>query len=234
MKTGILFRSDGLARLTDSDLEILKKLNLRTICDLRAPKERKSKPDRFPLNSGIRNMNLPIFSNNMDSNRLQRFLWVVKGKFKDLDSQKFMNDFYHVIAFDHTAQIADVLTMISDEKNLPLLVHCTGGKDRTGFVSAILQILAGVSKEIVFEDYLLTNQLIEPQIIKFIRRFRILSFSKITPEKIRTILEARREYLETVLDEVIKRFGSIENYLEEGCSIDKSTIIKLKELLINH
>ncbi|MEH6945667.1 tyrosine-protein phosphatase [Bacillus sp. JJ634] len=32
-------------------------------------------------------------------------------------------------------------------KNVPALIHCTGGKDRTGYIAAIIQLLVGVSYE---------------------------------------------------------------------------------------
>jgi len=48
LRPGILFRSDELFQLTDNDLSKLEALNLKVICDLRTPYERKSKPDRLP------------------------------------------------------------------------------------------------------------------------------------------------------------------------------------------
>jgi len=49
--------------------------------------------------------------------------------------------------------------LLSDEINLPVLIHCKAGKDRTGIVSAIVQLLVGVPFDVVLEEYLLTNNL---------------------------------------------------------------------------
>lgn len=45
------------------------------------------------------------------------------------------------------------------EASPPYLVHCRLGSDRTGIVSAFIQMLMGASKEQIVENYSLTNQL---------------------------------------------------------------------------
>ncbi|MBO4839423.1 MAG: tyrosine-protein phosphatase [Lachnospiraceae bacterium] len=42
------------------------------------------------------------------------------------------------------------------EKDGPYLVHCTEGKDRTGFVCMLLEALCGASYQEIVEDYMLT------------------------------------------------------------------------------
>ncbi len=59
MKPGILYRSDELSRLSDGDLERLGGLGLRSICDLRAPGERRRRPDRLPP-GGVRPVHVPF------------------------------------------------------------------------------------------------------------------------------------------------------------------------------
>lgn len=48
-------------------------------------------------------------------------------------------------------------TMLAQEGNLPALIHWTAGKDRTGYVAALIQLYAGVPYETVLQHYLLTN-----------------------------------------------------------------------------
>ena len=42
-------------------------------------------------------------------------------------------------------------------ENLPVVLHCTAGKDRTGVSTAFLLSILGVSREVIEDDYLLTN-----------------------------------------------------------------------------
>ena len=233
IKWGVLFRSDELSRLSGEDLVKLKRLNLRTICDLRAPKERKSKPDRVPYKTNIRIVYVPIYHRGQDTNRLQRWIWLLTGKFRDFDSELFMKDFYHSIAFDHATQIGEIMTLISDKRNLPALIHCKGGKDRTGFVSAVIQLLMGVPRKTVLEDYLLSNRFFEPQIARLIRNIRRMSLFRISPDRIQPVLEARKEYLEDVIDEVLNTYGTIEGYLRKACGITQQSILSLHELLLD-
>jgi len=232
MKMGLLFRSDELSRLSDNDQLELQRLNIKLIIDLRTPNERKSKPDRISKDAGIKLINIPIYPFHQDPNRLQRWFWLVSGKFKDFDFDNYMKGYYHKIAFDHATQIGEILSLISDKNNLPALFHCTGGKDRTGFATALIQLLVGVPKETIFEDYLLTNFFLEPHINKFIRYFRRVSLYRMKSDQIRPIWEARREYLEQVLDEIQKEYGTVEEYLQQECGMEQNLSNHFKEMLL--
>ena len=56
---------------------------------------------------------------------------------------------------DNEEKIANVMRFIADQPG-PYLIHCKEGKDRTGFVIAILECLAGASEEEIVEDYMVT------------------------------------------------------------------------------
>lgn len=51
-----------------------------------------------------------------------------------------------------------LMTLVLDESNWPLLIHCSAGKDRTGVAVALILEILGVSREIIMDDYLLTNE----------------------------------------------------------------------------
>ncbi len=233
MRRGLLFRSDDLSRLSKQDLIKLQKLNLKNVCDLRAPNERRSKPDRIPAETRIHIFNIPMYPSNRDPNRWQRLLWFVSGKFKNFDFEKFMMDYYHKIAFTHAAQIGEILTLISDKNNLPALFHCAGGKDRTGTISALIQLLVGIPRETVMDDYLLSNPYLKPGLKKFIRYFRLISLFRIKADHILPLLEARREYLEETLDEILKTYGSFEEYIVKACGCSPGLVAELQKILLD-
>lgn len=231
IKPGLIFRSGELSQLSDNSLEGLKKLNIKLIIDLRTKNECKSKPDKIPDNSGIRVDNIPFCYNNKDMNN-QEFFSLLLRKSKELDFEALIKNIYHDIAFGCTAQIKEVLTLISDKDNLPALIHCTGGKDRTGTISAIIQLITGVPEETVIEDYLASNGFIEQRMKKTLKFIRWMSLFRISPERIKPMLIVRRDYLEDVLIEIIKQYSTIENYLDKLCSIEKESVIKLKQILL--
>lgn len=56
---------------------------------------------------------------------------------------------------DFTARIVQGFTAMA-EKDGPYLVHCTEGKDRTGFVCMLIEMLCGGSYQEIVDDYMLT------------------------------------------------------------------------------
>lgn len=54
-------------------------------------------------------------------------------------------------------QLTEIFNVLGDEKNYPLIIHCSIGADRTGFVCYVLGALLGISNENLTKDYLLTN-----------------------------------------------------------------------------
>ncbi|SFJ14743.1 tyrosine-protein phosphatase [Thermoflavimicrobium dichotomicum] len=232
MKSGVLFRSDELSRLTSNDLEKLKQFNIKVICDLRTPKECKSKPARIPHNEGIRIVNVPIHHHEtQEVSRLKLFGFLF-GKSGGDDFDHFNREYYRRMAFECTAPINEIITLISEEKNLPALIHCNAGRDRTGYISALIQLLVGVPYETVLDDYLLTNRFYEQRLNKFIRYMRWMTLFQVSPDRMKHILQARREFLDEVIDEILKKYGSIEGYLIEACGIDQSCIRNLQQLLL--
>ncbi|MBA4492838.1 tyrosine-protein phosphatase [Paenactinomyces guangxiensis] len=227
MKSGVLFRSDELSQLSGKDLEKLKQLNLKSICDLRSSGERKSKPDRFPHNQGTNMVHVPI----QDISRIDFLKWLA-GKSGSIDFNKLIKDFYRRMAFECTAQINQVITLISDERNLPVLIHCKGGKDRTGYISALIQLLVGVPYQTVLEEYMLSNDLIGPRMKKIERYIRWMTLFQISSDRMKPLLEVRREYLDEIYGDILKKYGSVEEYLRVACGLNQRCISNLQQNLL--
>lgn len=231
MKRGILYRSDELSKLTRGDIKVIEDLNIKLVIDLRGVKEREKKPDRFPEQQSITILNIPIDHTNQDLKQTQFFLFLIQ-KSKEFDFEKYMMDHYSGTAFECTAQIKEIITLLSDEKNMPALIHCTVGKDRTGFVAALLQLIAGIPRETVLDEYLITNRYIGKRIKQIVRMVRIMSLFRASVKQIQPMLEVRPDYLNNVLDEIFRLYGSVENYLLTCCKVEPEVLNKLKNLLI--
>lgn len=228
LRTGVLFRSDELSRLSAGDVAKLQALGIRLICDLRSPQESERRRPRV-LEKSIRVVNVPIHEQDVSRTKLLGFLF---GKTGGERFREFSRDYYRHIAFGQTARIRRVITLLSEEQSLPALIHCTAGKDRTGFVAALIQLLVGVPYEAVLEDYLRTNDYFGPRLEKLIKVMRILTLSQVASERMRLILMASPEFLTEVHDTVVKRYGAVETYLCEACEIDRVTLRRLKDRLV--
>ena len=108
---------------------------------------------------------------------------------------------------------------------LPALVHCTTGKDRTGWAAAALLMLLGVSAEDVMAEYLLTNDLLLPALQPMFDQFRDAGGD---PTVLVPVFGVDPAYLAAGLDEMASRFGSIEGYFSHGLGLDAPTLDALR------
>jgi protein-tyrosine phosphatase len=124
---------------------------------------------------------------------------------------------------------AAALRMVADPEALPLLFHCTAGKDRTGWLSAVILSALGVSRADVLADYARTNELNAAS-----NEFLLTVLAKRIdhPEAAIPLLEARPEYLEAGLDEADQRFGGMDGYLREGLGLDDTILSALRANLL--
>jgi len=230
MKRGILYRSEDLSRLTREDQQNLQHYGIRLICDLRTPQERKSKPARLPDAAQPQMVHIPIYPHENYSHwQVFAFLF---GKSGAEGFDQYARTFYRRMLHEHRSQIREIFALLAEEEHWPALIHCTGGRDRTGFITALIQLVAGVPKAAVLEEYLLTNQYYAERMEKFIRLMRALTLYQVTPERMRHIMWVRREFLESVLDEMAQVWGTVENYLVEGCGIEREKLLDFRARLL--
>ena len=229
IKTGVLFRSDELSRMTRRDIGLMDELRLKLICDLRTAREQASKKSRM-LDRGIEMKSLSIQDKSQEYTHFE-FMKLLVSNPENLNFEQTMKDMYHHMAFGSQDKIREIFCLLSDAENVPALIHCTGGKDRTGFVTAIIQLFLGVHYESVMMDYLYSNVRIGPKMKKIEKFIRLMSLYRISSERIKPMLEVRRDYLEDVLNEIMEQYGSIEHYLLKGCRIPQSCLESLKQNL---
>ncbi|NJL12698.1 MAG: tyrosine-protein phosphatase [Microscillaceae bacterium] len=124
---------------------------------------------------------------------------------------------------------ADFFSLLLEEKNLPLLFHCTAGKDRTGFAAALLLSALGVCRDWIYADYLASNYFRREENIRIIRKARLVGIPShlITP-----VMEVRAEYLEAAFEEIEKEYENVENYLHQVMGLNAEKIQRLRELYL--
>ncbi|MDQ0226832.1 tyrosine-protein phosphatase [Metabacillus niabensis] len=231
MKTGLFYRSEDLSRLSNKDIELIKDLNITTIFDLRTSTEQKSKPNK--LNDlSIKVHNLSIHDKSKEFSKIE-FIKFLFSNSNTIDFEQMMHETYHYMALECHNQIREILTKILTNSN-STLIHCTGGKDRTGFVAAIIQLVAGISYNDVMQHYLESNNRIGDRMKKAERFFRFMSLYRVSPEKIKPLLEVRKEYLEGALSLIFTKYGTIDSYIIDGCGITKEQLERLRIHLLDN
>lgn len=109
----------------------------------------------------------------------------------------------------------------------PILYHCTAGKDRTGWASAVILTLLGVPRETVMADYLASNSYLRAKNERA-KEMLAKSGSPIDPSYLEPVLTVRASYLEAAFDEVAKRYGSFDAYVRQGLGLGDAEIEGLK------
>lgn len=233
VRRGMVYRSGSLARASDADLERLSSLGLRTVCDLRTHQERDDHPDRIPRHRGIRSLHIPVKVNQHDeSGLLLRLLWLVFGRARRLDYGEVARKSYREYVTDFSPQFSAVMKVATEPQNLPMLIHCTAGKDRTGFACSLIQLTLGVSPEVVMADYLRSNNHLDRFKEVTLYKLRFLKLFGVSKQKILPLLEARSEYLEAAWDQISQDYGSVGGYVREGLGFSDEDTRRLKRLFL--
>jgi len=118
---------------------------------------------------------------------------------------------------------------IADESELPALYHCTTGKDRTGWATAVLLLVLGVPEDVVVEDYLLSNGYLRRRQEQLLRVFAQHGGD---PERLEAMLGVKRQYLEAALAEMRSRYGDVEGYLADGLGLDADAPRLLRSIFL--
>src|SRR5580700_2479510 len=232
---GRLFRGDALSQLSGLDVERLDRLGLRTVIDFRSPGEvLLSGADRLPF--GVEFVSLPVSGGDLgavyeliaagDHERQQRELG-------DGRAAELMVDINRGFVADPRQREAfgAALRLLCSPGRLPLLYHCSSGKDRAGWRTAIVLTALGVPRELVLRDYLLSNDLHRTGYAKL--RLDLVKTGIVRePELLRPILEQSATYLSAAFEEADRRYGSFDRFLSDGLEVGPEMLSELRRALL--
>ena len=215
VKWGHVFRSDEMGRLTPADLDYLNSIPLRTVVDFRSEEEIKASSDKRPA-SVVNTYELMINPGNHSSMGDVR-------KFTNEQGEEFMKELNRMLVSDPAivGQYKTFFALLQDEKQIPLIFHCTAGKDRTGLGAALFLASLGVDEKTIFEDYMLSNQQLEA---------KYKSYTDSLPQ-LKPLFEVRPQYLRAAFDTIKENHGSIEKYLRDALDVDTEL---MKRLYLTH
>jgi protein-tyrosine phosphatase len=205
VRTGLLFRSDGLDTLTPDDAQHLMDIvELSTVVDLRSKEElTRSGPSLLEL-GGVAVHHLPIVD------RTQQF-------FGDGDPR--ISAAYLTIIADAADRFVTAVQLLADLEG-PAVFHCAAGKDRTGLLAAFVLELLGVDDDLIADDYALTAAVMPAFRERMERRManepelrKRMEESGRTPELLDEMLSARASTIHLVLTALRAEHGSVESWL---------------------
>ncbi|MFW6092624.1 MAG: tyrosine-protein phosphatase [Pseudomonadota bacterium] len=211
-----LFRSGTLTHLSEEARARFSELNVDLICDLRRPDEKSREPTPFPYHAP-RRLEIPIDPGSATAMRERLAMDGLSLK----ERIDFMVGINRDLARDHAEDYARMFEALLELDDGAFLVHCSAGKDRTGFACALILHSLGVDEETVLEDYLLTNEAMDYEGYVLPRMAAHFERSE-TPDReaVMALAGVRPEYLRAAFDAIEAEFEGVEHYIERAVGLD--------------
>jgi protein-tyrosine phosphatase len=201
-----IFRSNHLGHLTDDDAVILRELGLRSAFDFRGTEERAAALCAMPE---ISVHSLPVEPTVVAA---LRAIAAAGTPLSTDHAVEVMRDSYRSYVQKNTQHFRSLFAHLLEDR-APLVIHCTAGKDRTGFACALILHTLGVSEDVISEDYLLTN--------RFYRRDP--NHSTDLPDEVRRVLgSVQASFLAAAFEAIDADYGNLETYIRDGLGIGKA------------
>jgi protein-tyrosine phosphatase len=218
VRRNAVFRSAHLGGLTDADRAALARLGVRTIVDLRGVSEAAETPHL------IEGLGCKIVAAHIEPRLNEKLRAAIdQGTATPFVVMQYLTDHYRDYPRRCAPGFRTLFTTLSDGKHRPLVFHCTAGKDRTGFASALLLTLLGVPWDTVLDDYLHTN---------VVWTGHVGRYPELDIDTRAAIIEARRPYLEAAFEVVRADYGSPEQFAEKALGLDRAARERLKADLL--
>ena len=203
---GRLFRSDGLNRLTREDLEYLASIPLITVTDFRNQHEAEKSPDKLPP-SVKHHLHYAITPGRLDAGNAEAIFAKPAG-------DEFMEDMNRSLVRDKEIQdqYREFFRRVQDRDFLPLLFHCSAGKDRTGLAAALILFSLGVDKAAIMRDYMDSEHYLAGKYEHLMAKY---------PDHA-VLFMVKPQFLEAAIQAMEEDYGSVERYLVEVLGVEPS------------
>jgi protein-tyrosine phosphatase len=196
---GRIYRADALTSLSSDDMAELLKRGLTTVVDLRFEREVREHPNVFYGHASVQYHHNPVVMEDPASSGIAERLRTIDFRVHNVAMIK-----------ESARTFATLFHLLGQAEAYPLVFHCAGGRDRTGVAAALVLSAAGVSRDEVIHDYLLSNGYLVELMARMSDRFREQG---VDPEPIMANLHLREAYLLPMLDTIEAEFGGIDGYL---------------------
>ncbi|KAG0245781.1 hypothetical protein BGX31_006069 [Mortierella sp. GBA43] len=222
MRPGIIYRCADISSPTPEGIKVLESLNVTDVFDLRSTPETERRPT-FETTK-IKRHHVPVFAEEDYSPtkiaaRLAMYMGGTEGFTEAYMSMLPSIRRYLLPILDHIVN-----------KQTPFVVHCTGGKDRTGVVCAILQMICGVDEASIAWEYELTHhcQAIKDEDVQFVKA---AMGDDATDERVRGLLSAKAAYMSSFLERFHGKFESVQSFLSIELGMTANQIQAVRDAL---
>lgn len=204
IKQGMIFRSDDLASLSESDLDYIESFHLSSVIDFRSQEEIKAANDKYLEN--VKFHQYSIVPAQISVGSMDEVLKMTKEQ-----ADEYMRDVYRLLVSETCSnQYRNFFKILQSESQKSVLYHCSAGKDRTGMATVFILYALGVDMKTILKDYMWSNELLTKKYEKQITKHPHLE----------ALFTVKEEYIDIVMNEITKLYKTVDNYLINVLEID--------------
>ena len=221
MRWGMIYRSGDLSHATLYDQEKMRRLNIKTVVDLRSVESASKYP--ILLHPSIKKISIPIV-------RLSDEIFEELMSNKNLtqaDAIRKIQDSYIEIIENNKVDFANLFHLLSDVDNYPILLSGSLGKDRVGLAVYLILSAVGIPEYVILSDYMLSQQLID--VSKIVED--VHSKPEYFQEAVTALMSVKPSYLNYTIDYINQKYGSVNNYIQKELKISSGQINALNRIL---
>ena len=225
VKWNRLFRSGYLSELTDRDIEYLSSLDIVRCCDFRGHDERQQAPSRLPDNTQVVLLTI-------DPGKIESYVKPGPGESMSIQFKDDMMRRINIeLASSHVDKFRSMFRHLFEIEHGAMLIHCSAGKDRTGFAAALVLSALGVPREYVIEDYLLSGRFFVPEqrVAQVLAMYGHGEGTGKDRESVQGVLDVKAEYILGAFNYIEDNHGTIKRYLEEKFSVSAGMLEDLRQ-----
>ena len=224
VRRGLLIRSGGLHLFTEEELDLVRKYNIRAVMDLRAWFDWKKKPD--PDIGGKRLLHEGKVSAGGEKIDFSPRGFAQSGAEAEKQLAR-LRDYYIRMPFGNGAYRVMMKALLENE--VPLLFHCTTGKDRTGIAAMVILYVLGAEDDVILSDYMLSNEYRKTAVEELLKPENLKDPED---ENCRKLAMMRGGVIEEMgkaaLFEMHRRYGSPLSYAEKEYGWDKKQLEEVR------
>ena len=201
---GSVVRADSVRLLTKEGWQAVVDYGVRTIVDLRSDEELAADP---PAELPLVAVHVPFFDDREDV-----FEEVEAVSSRAADHAEATREVYLIFLEHFRRNVASAIRAVARAPEGVVVIHCHGGKDRTGLTAAFLLRLAGVGIEEIAADYALSEERLRTRHEQWFAD----APDEATLERLHRIAATPAESMVGVLEEIERRYGGVDGYLRAG------------------
>lgn len=232
VKWGRFFRSGVVKGINDREQDVFAGLGLQMVLDYRSKDEITRHPDSFPGEAAY--VWVSALPGREDFNQLADGDMISRLRLVDSDADveaafTLFSEFYEALPF-HNPAYQRMFSALDQKSGVPLLQHCSAGKDRTGIGCALLLLALGVSPETAVEDYLLSAAFRAEANQRRVAKLLSEGISQPAEKLIRMMMTVSPSLIQGAFKAILERYASFETFFQEEYGITQARLTHWRSL----